>query len=393
MIDLVLVVVIIWYVVVGFRQGLAVGALSLLGFVGGALLAVRLAPLLADRLPTGTARSLLLIAAVLLTAWVGQLIGGIAGIRLRDRFELPVVRTVDQVLGALAALVSACLVLWFVGGAVREVAPPALSRQVAASGVLSRIDAAVPGYLDDLAADFRQRVSTSAFPRVFEGVRPEPFLPVEAPDTTAVPEAVQADIRASVVKVTGDAPNCDRGQEGSGVVVSPRRVITNAHVVAGVRQPAVQLADGGRTYRATTVLFDPSTDVAVLAVPQLSAPAMPLGSDLVRGDDAVIAGYPGNGPYTTGPARVRDVLSATGEDIYGDAGAVRQVYSLYASVQQGNSGGPLVAVDGSLAGLVFAKSLDDEQTGYALTLSEIRDEIAAGTAARTAVGTGGCTLD
>jgi S1-C subfamily serine protease len=254
------------------------------------------------------------------------------------------------------------------------------------------IDRLVPAHFDDLAVDFRQAVSTSAFPRVFEGVRPEPLVPVPPPNAEAMLPAVQNRVRRSVVKVTGDAPTCDRGQEGSGAVIAPERVITNAHVVAGVRNPVVQLAGQRRQYRATVVLFDPRTDVAVLAVPRLPAPALPLGGELGRGDDAVVAGYPGNGPYTAVPARIRARLSATGEDIYGAAGAVRQVYSLYTTVEQGNSGGPLLSIDGELAGVVFAKSLDDADTGYALTLTEVAAEIAAGITADARVDTAGCTV-
>lgn len=392
MIDLVLLALLIWNTAIGFRQGLAIGVLSVLGFVGGALGGVALAPPLAERFLDGVARSAVVLCVVLLAAWFGQMFGGWVGMRLRGRFELPLVRTVDQVLGALASLTAACLVLWFVGGSLREVAPPQLARQVAGSRVLTAIDRAVPSHLGDVAAEFRQRVSTSAFPRVFEGVRPEPLVAVEAPDAAAIPAAVQAQVRKSVVKITGDAPACDRGQEGSGAIIAPERVITNAHVVAGVREPKVQLSGNGRRFAASVVLFDPRTDVAVLAVPGLPAPALPLGEDLRRGDDAMVAGYPGNGPYVVAPARVRSSLSATGEDIYGGAGAVRQVYSLFTTVEQGNSGGPVVAVDGSLAGVVFAKSLDDAQTGYALTMTEVRDEIAAGIAADATVGTGGCTL-
>lgn len=392
MIDLVLLLLLFWNTAIGFRQGLAIGVLSVSGFIGGALAAAVVAPPLAGRFLDGVARSAVVLAVVLVAAWLGQLLGGVLGVRLRRRLDLPVVRTVDQVLGALAGLIAASLVLWFVGGSVREVAPPQLARQVASSQVLAVIDRVVPRHLADLAADFRQRVSTSAFPRVFEGVRPEPLVPVAPPDAGAMAAAVQTQVRRSVVKITGEAPACDRGQEGSGAVIAPGRVITNAHVVAGVRRPVVQLAGNGRRYSASVVLFDPRTDVAVLAVPGLQAPALPLGEDLERGDAAVVAGYPGNGPYVVVPARVRSTISATGEDIYGGAGAVRQVYSLFTTVEQGNSGGPVVALDGSLAGVVFAKSLDDAQTGYALTLTEVRDEIRTGIAARTTVGTGGCTV-
>jgi S1-C subfamily serine protease len=265
-----------------------------------------------------------------------------------------------------------------------------VAKAVAQSRVLATIDSLVPNQFSGIAGRFKEAVADSAFPRVFQGVGPEQILPVPAPDGTAVPASVLKRARLSVVKITGDAPSCGRGQEGSGAVVASGRVITNAHVVAGVRAPKVQVTDGGQRYSARVVLFDPVTDIAVLAVPGLPAPALPIGHDLARGDNAVVAGYPKNGPYVTVPARVRSLLKASGEDIYGKAGAVREVYSLFAKVEQGNSGGPLVAVDGTLAGVVFAKSLDDPSTGYALTLSEVQDQITNGVRAQSQVSTGAC---
>src|SRR5207237_1191643 len=139
------------------------------------------------------------------------------------------------------------------------------------------------------------------------------------------------------------------------------------------------------------VLFDPQKDVAVLAVPGLRATPLQLaGGDIVRGDDAVVAGFPRNGPFSAGAARVRAVTPAVGEDIYGKPGVEREVYSLYANVQQGNSGGPLLDTSGHVVGIVFAKSLDDPSTGYALTIKEVRGDIRAGTSAESAVSTGGC---
>ncbi|MBK7623926.1 MAG: MarP family serine protease [Kineosporiaceae bacterium] len=390
MIDLLMLVVIVWYAIAGTKQGLAVGALSLGGFIGGAVLGMRVIPMIADRLLTGASRSVVLLVGVLVTAWLGQVLGSVLGGRVRRTMARSGAGTLDQVLGGVAGLLAISLVLWFVGGAVRQLPNPTLARAVSGSRVLHVIDAVVPSWMAGWAGGFRQAVSDSPFPRVFEGVARERIQPVSPPNSKAVPAAVQAKIKRSVVKIVGDARSCGRGQEGSGVVVAPHRVVTNAHVVAAVNAPQVMLAGSDRRHAARVVLFDPRTDLAVLAVPDLTAPALPLGDNLERNADAVVAGYPDNGPYRIVPARVRAVLQASGEDIYGGSGAERQVYSLFATVHQGNSGGPLIAADGTLAGIVFAKSLDDEQTGYALTMDEVRDEIARGVAATTPIGTGRC---
>lgn len=392
MIDLILLIVMAWYAVSGYRQGLVVGALSLGGFLGGAVVAMVVVPAVTQGLAPGLQRSFVVLVAVLLLAWIGQLVGALVGGKVRDQLTFRPVQVVDQLLGALAGLVSVALVVWFVGGALRASPSPAVARAVASSKTLSAVDAVVPDRLTTLANSFRDAVAGSTFPRVFAGVGPERILPVAPPDAGAMPDQVLSRAQLSVVKITGEARSCSRGQEGSGFVIAAERVATNAHVVAGVRSPSVQVDGVGRRYSARVVMFDPRRDIAVLAVPGLDAPALQLGRNLGNGADAVVVGFPRNGPFTSSPARVRSVIEASGEDIYGQPGAARQVYSLFAEVEPGNSGGPLLAVDGSLAGIVFAKSLDDPQTGYALTMDESRADLVAGINATNRVSTGGCAI-
>lgn len=392
MIDFILLIVMVWYSVSGYRQGLAVGVLSLGGFLGGALLAMMVVPAFTHGLAAGLQRSFVVLVAVLLLAWLGQLLGALVGAKVRDQLTFRPAQVVDQVLGAIAGLVSVTLVIWFIGGALRASPSPTIARAVASSKVLAAVDSVVPDELTTLANSFRDAVAGTTFPRVFAGVSPERILPVAPPDAGAMPSSVLRRVQRSIVKVTGEARSCSRGQEGSGFVIAAERVATNAHVVAGVRTPSVQVGGAGRRYEARVVFFDPKRDVAVLTVPGLKAPALRMGHNLGGGDNAVVAGFPRNGPFSASPARVRTVLRASGEDIYGQPGAARQVYSLYAQVEPGNSGGPLLAVDGALAGIVFAKSLDDSSTGYALTMEESRSDLVAGSRATNRVSTGGCAV-
>ncbi len=390
MIDLILVAILLAYAVSGFRQGLALSALSLGGFVLGAVVGIVSVPLFADRLEVGPQRSFVVLAAVLVLAWLGQVLGALVGGRLREQLPTGSARRVDQAFGALAGLVAAAVVMWFVGGALRNV--PVVSSAVGSSRVLRGIDTVMPQQASVLASRLRESVAASDFPRVFSGAGPEQIEQVAPPDRTAIPTDVARRVRQATVKITGDAPDCGQTQEGSGAVVAPNRVVTNAHVVAGVSRPQVQLGGAGRRYAGKIVLFDARRDLAVIAVPGLPASVRPLalGGDIARGDDAAFAGYPRNGPYQLGAARVRSLLRASGDDIYGRPGVVRRVYSLYASVEPGNSGGPVVDPTGTLVGVVFAKSLDDARTGYALTMEEARGDIDAGIDATDAVSTGGC---
>jgi S1-C subfamily serine protease len=390
-IDLILLVVVASYAVSGYRQGLAVGALSLGGFLVGALLAMSIVPPMAAGLQQGIQRSFIVLVCVLLFAWLGQLGGALLGAHLRQNLTVRSAQVADQLLGMIAGVAAVVLVLWFVGGALRASPAPDVNRAVSSSRLLTTVDRLMPQDLDSLAENFRHAVADSDFPRVFEGVAPEKIAPVAVPD----PEAVSADVieRAanSIVKIVGDAPACRQGQEGSGAVIAPRRVVTNAHVVAGVDHPTVQVGGVGPKLPARVVLFDAERDVAVLAVDGLRARVLPLApDDLPKAADALVAGFPRNGGFEAGAARVRNVIPALGEDIYGGPGVNREVYSLYATVEPGNSGGPLLSADGELAGVVFARSLDDPHTGYALTLGEVRSDIRSGAASSAPVSTGGC---
>ena len=391
MIDIVLLLIMLGYAISGFRQGLLVGALSLGGFVGGAVLAMFVAPQLLGRMQPGPQRSIVVLLAVILTAWIGQFIGALLGGRLREAVPKGPVAFADHLVGAVAGVVAVALVLWFVAGAVRGGPSPVLSRTVASSKVIQAIDKLVPSQFVGVADTFRAAVGGTTFPRVFAGVGPENILPVHAPDPAMLDTPAVGKAQRSVVKITGEATSCGRGQEGSGTVIAPDRVVTNAHVVAGVTNPRVQIGGVGRRYPARVVAFDSRRDLAILAVPGLPAKPLTFGPEnLGRGDSAVVVGYPNDGPFRASAARVRSTIQASGEDIYGRPGTVRQVYSLFVTVQPGNSGGPVLDAKGEVVGVVFARSLDDANTGYALTLDETRSTILAGEQQSTPVSSGGC---
>jgi len=283
------------------------------------------------------------------------------------------------------------VLVWFLAGAVRGGTDTPLAKAIGTSRIIQTIDRFVPPQTGRLFAGFQSVLDREGFPRVFEGVRAEPIAPISPPNNQLAFGPGVARAAKSIVKITGVASACNREQEGSGWVVAPERVVTNAHVVAGTTSENVRIQGVGRSYDAHVVVFDPRRDLAVLSVPGLPAPALAQGADLKRADGAVVAGFPLDGPYRLDPARVRDVLRATGADIYGNPGVVRAIYSLYTKVEPGNSGGPLLSPGGQVVGIVFAKSLDDERTGYALTLGEARPVLDAASRSSSPVSTGGCT--
>ncbi len=394
MIDLLLALVLIGYAVSGYRQGAVVGFLSLAGFLGGGALAMWGLPRLLDRSLTtdGTdlRRLLLLLVGVLLAAALGQALAVAVGVRLRSRVTARPARVVDALLGAVASVVAVCLMVWLIAAAVRGGPSEALSRAVGQSRIVAGISKVVPPSTGRVFAGFRSLLDAEGFPRVFEGFGPEVIRAVEPPDPNVVQTAGVRAAAQSIVKITGVASSCDRSQEGSGWVLARGVVVTNAHVVAGVQRPSVRVGGEGRSYDGKVVVFDPVRDLAVIDVAGLPAPALTRAADLGRGDSAVVAGFPLNGPYRLDSARVRDVITARGEDIYGSKPSVREVYSLFARVQPGNSGGPLLDPQGQVVGVVFAKSLDDDSTGYALTMDEAAPVLKTGLTADRQVSTGGC---
>jgi S1-C subfamily serine protease len=224
------------------------------------------------------------------------------------------------------------------------------------------------------------------FPDVFAQFEPNaaPSLPLPA---DPVVRAAVAAAAPSTLKIEGFA--CGDIQEGSGFVVAPGMVATNAHVVAGVRAPAV--LDRAGSHRSTPVFFDPKEDIAVLRVSGLTEPALRLlPSTVGRGTEGVALGYPGGGPLHASPAVVLSEVSALGRDIYGRSLTVRDVYQLRADIRPGNSGGPLVRPDGTVAGVVFARSSLNPDLGFALTSASVRARVASAEASTHAVTTGPC---
>lgn len=395
--DVVLVLVVLGYALSGWRQGIVTAALGLVGLVGGGLLAVRFAPDVIEQVsdldlstPVGT---LVLVGVVLVVASLGQALVLALASPLRSRVRASRVRVVDSLLGAVAVLVVTVLVLWAVAGAVRAGGPPALRAAIARSLVVQAVDDVVPPSASRLVDGVTRALDRSGVPRVFEGLGPEPIASVPAPDRSLTEDPAVSRALRSVIHVRADAPRCDQVQVGSGWVLSRGRVVTNAHVVAGASRVRVDVGGTGPELDARVVLFDPDRDIAVLAVDRLRAPRLPLADDLARGDSAVLAGFPGDDGLWVGAARVRQVLEARGADIYGEPGAVRQIYSLRATVRQGASGGPMLDPDGEVVGMVFATSLDDADTGYALTLDEMAPVLREAAAADRTVGTGACAVE
>ena len=390
LLDVFLVVAAVLFALSGYRQGFVVGVLAFLGFLGGGVLGARLAPAVArTETFSGLDETFVGLAVVLLGASVGQLVAALVAGRLRDRLTWRPARLLDALAGAGVSVVSLLLVAWLVGNAVASAPYPALASQVRRSVVIAAVDTVVPDAARRSFDGLRRLVDDRGFPDVFGGLRPTRAPEVAPPDAALARSRAVTSARPDVLKVTGVARSCSRGIGGTGFLYAPERVMTNAHVVAGVREPVVEVGD--RTLPARVVLYDPGRDVAVLHVPGLGGSPLAFAPRPAQpGDDAIVVGYPQDGPFRADPARVRETQRARGQDIYGDRQVVREVYALRGLVQPGNSGGPLLDEQGRVLGVVFAAAADRTDTGYALTAREVASDAAAGRTATAPVSTRGC---
>ena len=360
----------------GYRQGLIVGTLTLLGFAAGAFAGSRLGPLLLNQgsespyAPLCAALGALLAGAVMAVT-LESLALGLRSRLIRGRS----LRLADGAGGA-ALISSVALGLAWVFGAVVLHAPGTvqLRADVQRSLILRSLNQVLP--------------PSGSILNVLDRVDPAPSIsgpptPVAAPDPAIVsdPEVIRAG--GSVVRVLGTA--CGLGVEGSGWVAAPGLVVTNAHVVAGEDDTSVTTQDGA-SLDAEVVHYDPGNDLALLSV-ATDLPPLPLASEPESGTGAAVLGYPENGPFAAAPARLGETRDTVSEDSYGNGPISRPIASLRGVVRSGNSGGPLVDGVGRVLGTVFAATTSGQPGGFAVPAEIVAGALRAGTAP---VDTGPC---
>jgi S1-C subfamily serine protease len=392
LLDLIIVLICIGFAVSGYRQGFVVGVMSFFGFVGGLLVGVWLVPEIMSHFQSSLLISTISLCAVLALAVLGQVLATTVGSRVRRELTWRPVQAIDQGAGAVVSVVSVLLVAWFLGLALATSAMPAVVTQVHQSRILAGIQKILPADSSDWFHSFSSVLGRSGFPQVFGPFTQETIANVPAPDPAVLKESGVVTAESSIVKIVGDAPSCGKQIEGSGFVFAPDHVMTNAHVVGGVDNPTVQIGGVGQLHRAHVVLYDAETDIAVLYVPGLNAPSLQFDTSGKADDDGVVAGFPEDGSFTAVAARIRQEMDAQGQDIYDQNTVTRDIFSLYSTVLQGNSGGPLLTPDGEVYGVVFAKSLQDASTGYALTADQVQQDAQQGADLKTAVDTRGCAV-
>lgn len=388
-VDLLIIGLMVLAAVHGLRLGALIQILTFGGFWLGLWLGIVVWTHLLRTPHESATRAIVVIALVMTTAcglgYLGRMIGTYSNVSLR-RHHLG---NVDATLGVGVAVVAVLLSAWLVAAVISSPNSrfASLDAAVNRSDILHSIDRILP-QTPSIFNDLQNFLNSEGFPQVFSTLTP-PSPPNVAPPTTAQTKALANPAVFSTVKVLGTA--CTNEQEGSGFVVGPGLVATNAHVIAGEGPGNTQVLVGGTAYGATAVYFDPSFDLAVLRTSAPLGPVLTISPSLVSdGTQAAILGYPEDGPLTTSPAGVTEEVTAVGKDIYNSGTVNRGVYALAATVLPGNSGGPLMGPGGQVIGVVFSRSTVYPNVGYALTSPGVLARVQAAQQHRAAVSTGSC---
>lgn len=382
LVDLAILLLVVGGLVGGYRLGFVTRVISWVGLAIGLLGALKLLPWVLDRMPGASSERVLLVSVVMVLglSFAGQALGMALGWRVRPADRHGDGTTVDRLLGAVAGIVGATVLVWLLLPIAAQTRGTVAS-QVANSAIARYVDEHFPEPPDTMQA--LQALAGDGVPRVFEALRPTPDLGPPPPDSGLTP-AIQAQVARSIVKVEGIA--CNRIQDGTGFVVADGLVVTNAHVVAGEKSTQLERDDGSRV-NADVVAFDPAVDLAVLRAPRLNRPPLSIGESK-QGDRGGVFGHPGGGNLRVAPFQVARRIVAVGRDIYNTARTEREVLELAAALRQGDSGSPLIDPSGRVVGVAFAIAPDRPDVAYALTTEALREII--GRAQPRPVATGPC---
>lgn len=384
-------IVLIALLAIALITGLSRGFLATIGFfaglAAGAVAAYWVTPFVGQWVTAPAWRGPAMILTGILLLLIGSGLGSSIGAFFRrgaDRIKL---RVPERLLGGIVNVAAAALTISFVAGSLTPVGLPVVSAALGSSAVVRTIDDLTPAPVRTALADLRGQVFAGGIPSFGSLIQigPVPRTPEIALDDPALTQAAQ-----SVARISGTAYACGITSSGSGFVVADDRIVTNAHVVAGVDTPLVELP-GQPAREGRVTYFDPVDDIAVISVDQLDATPLPIVSTLAVGESAVVQGYPGGGPFTSGSAQILTEGTVPVPDIYNGSSAPRDIYAIAGIVRPGNSGGPLLSTSGEVAGIVFARSDTDDNVGYAMTPAELLPVMAQIDALSTPVASGSCT--
>lgn len=388
LVDLVILIAVVFAVSSGYRRGFWLSLAQYAGLVLGVVIGAALAPVLMDaiNISGSSTRSLGAVLILIVLGAVGSSVGYWVGEPIRLRLlAQPQSGRIDSAAGAVFSAVAVLSVSWFLGLSLARLPSQQLSSAIQRSAVLRALDGIAPrppGFL----ARVENIIAGVNFAPVFSGL--EPLGPSAQPLPGSVDTPGVQTATSETLKIQGYG--CGGIVFGSGFPVGPGMVLTNAHVVAGTQGTTVRNS-AGRSLSARVVLFDSQRDVAILYVSRLAL--APLGeAGAGPGTQGAAIGYPGGGGEQVVPAVVNGEVRAEGRDIYGQQLVVRNIWIIRARVEPGNSGGPLVDLNGNVIGVIFAASTSSPGLAYALTDAEVQPDIDQAQGRTSSVPVSACAM-
>lgn len=383
-VDILIILLLASAVARGLQSGWLRLFLSSVGFIAGLMAGSWASKYLAEQFSSLTVKLTVVLTLEFGLALLLFGVGEVIAHRLKPhavRFRLA---KINELAGGVMEVIFTLAIVWLVASALVNVHSYNIGRDIRHSFIIRKLNASLPPP-PDIFAQLEKIISPNGFPNVFLGL--EPQHTTVSPKNKVNNQAIIA-AEKSVVKVQG--AGCGGLVFGSGFVAGKDLVVTNAHVIAGIKKP--QVVDQFKTYQATPVWFDPNLDIAILRVSNIKDPPLTINTDILPDSDAAaVLGFPGGGEMIAENAAIIDHLRAIGRNIYNQGIVHREIYEVQADIAQGDSGGPLLAPDGTVSGVIFAKSVSQKNVGYALLVNQVKPMIDQSANKFKAVSTGSCT--
>jgi S1-C subfamily serine protease len=388
LLDLLLVVFIFGYIAYGVAVGLNKSFLAMAGLIAGVVVALLVTPVVSNVIPIPDIRVMASLATWVAIIALGHAIGHTISRKWHVKESNSAPRLVDRIAGGFAAGLLIALVVSTSSLKVGHLGSPILSRAFAQSEVVQTLNDITPV---GVKAQISRLYASSSSERV--PVFTEDF----GSDTAVVPEVVvgNATLSAaaeSVVRIVGNSYECGQGRSGTGFVVANDRIVTNAHVVAGVENPVIESLNG-QVLVGSVVYFDVRDDLAVIAVTGLDATPLNKGTIAIAGETTELMGYSHGGPIVATVGTVQSTRIFNSPNIYRLGKSPRQIYTLVGKVSRGDSGGPVLNLAGEFVGIIFARATDRANVGYAMTLTELDPILSSASEFTTSVSSGDCIRD